>query len=123
MSTRFLRAAVSAAAVLLTLVTTAPASLAESNGVASGMGHDLAQKLCTACHLIEPGQADPPRHIGGPSFQSVADRPDVTVQSLRKHLKTTHSNAMIPLAMPNPQLSEDELVKIISYLLSLRRQP
>jgi hypothetical protein len=93
---------------------------AASNKVASGMGHDLAVHLCTSCHLVEPGQANPGDHVGGPSFQSVA-RPDVTEKSLRRHLRTTHSNAMIPLAMPNPQLTEDELVKIIDYLISLRK--
>jgi hypothetical protein len=98
----------------------APASWADSNRVASGMGHDLAQQLCTSCHLVEPGQSNPPDHVGGPAFQTVANRPDVTEQSLRRHLTKTHSNAMIPLAMPNPRLSEDELVKIIEYLVSLR---
>jgi cytochrome c2 len=94
---------------------------AASSGVVSGMGHDLAVHLCTSCHLVEPGQANPGDHVGGPSFQSVADRPNVTEKSLRRHLRTTHSNAMIPLAMPNPQLTEDELVKIIAYLISLRK--
>ena len=94
---------------------------ASSNKVVSGMGHDLAVHLCTSCHLVEPGQANSADHVGGPSFQSVADRPNVTEKSLRRHLRTTHSNAMIPLAMPNPQLSEDELVKIIDYLISLRK--
>lgn len=100
----------------------APAALADSNKIASGMGHDLAQHLCSACHLVEPGQTNPPGHVGGPAFQTVADRPNVTVRSLRRHLRTTHSNAMIPLAMPNPQLSEDELVKIITYITSLHTQ-
>jgi cytochrome c2 len=121
MSTFFLQPALSTVA-FLGLVMVAPASLAESN-VASGLGHDLAQKLCSSCHLVEPGQANPPNHVGGPSFQSVANRPDVSIGGLRKHLKTTHSNAMIPLAMPNPALTEDELVKIIAYILSLRQQP
>jgi cytochrome c2 len=84
------------------------------------MGHDLAQRLCSGCHLIEPGQTNPPDHVGGPAFQAVANRPNVTQQTLRKHLRTTHSNSMIPLAMPNPQLSEDELVKVIAYIISLR---
>lgn len=96
---------------------------AASNKVVSGMGHDLAQSLCTSCHLIEPGAVNPPGHVGGPSFQSIADRPSVTEAGLRRHLKMTHSNAMVPLAMPNPALSEDELIKIIDYLLSLRKKP
>ncbi len=99
----------------------APMSYAASNVVVPGMGHDLAQRLCTSCHLIEPGTVNAPDHVGGPAFQSVADQPKVTERSLRRHLRTTHTNAMIPLAMPNPQLSEDELIKIIGYIISLRR--
>jgi cytochrome c2 len=102
------------------LLASAPTGAA-SNKIVSGMGHDLAAHLCTSCHLVEPGQADTADHVGGPSFQSVANRPNVTEKSLRQHLRTTHSNAMIPLAMPNPQLTEDELVKIIDYLISLRK--
>ncbi len=99
----------------------AQASRADSNSIAPGLGHDLAERLCSSCHLIEPGASNPVDHVGGPAFQTVANRPGVTERSLRRHLRTTHSNTMIPLAMPNPQLSEDELVKIISYILSLRR--
>ena len=109
--------------LIFAALATAPTSWADSNGVAPGMGHDLAQRLCTSCHLIEPGQANPPGHIGGPAFQTVANRPDTSERSLRKHLRTTHTNSMIPLAMPNPQLSEDELNKIISYVTSLRQRP
>jgi hypothetical protein len=29
---------------------------------------------------------------------------------------------MIPLAMPNPQLTNDELIKIIGYIIGLRTQ-
>ena len=110
----------SSALIAGVLMSNLPA-LAASNKVSSGMGHDLAVHLCTSCHLVEPGQVNPPGHVGGPSFQTIADRPDVTEQSLRKHLRTTHSNSMIPLAMPNPQLTEDELIKIIDYLISLRK--
>ncbi len=110
------------AAIFLTLagVCVATGAWADSNQVASGMGHELARHICSSCHLVDPGQVNPPDHVGGPTFQSVADRSDVTVQSLRRHLRNTHTNAMVPLAMPNPGLTEDELVKIISYIISLK---
>jgi mono/diheme cytochrome c family protein len=101
----------------------ASSAYADSDAVVSAMGHGLAQRLCSSCHLIEPGQSNPPDHVGGPAFQTVANNPKVTARSLRKHLRTTHSNTMIPLEMPNPRLSEDELMKIIGYILSLRTQP
>ena len=93
---------------------------AVSDRLTSGMGHDLAQARCTSCHLIEPGQKNPPDHVGGPAFQEIADRPEVTAAKLRAHLKTTHTNSIIPLSMPNPQLSQDAINKIIDYLLSLK---
>jgi mono/diheme cytochrome c family protein len=110
------------AAMSACLVAAAP-TWADSNKVASGMGRELAMHLCSACHVTEPGKTNPPDHVGGPAFQTVADRPDVTAKTLRNHLRKTHTNAMIPLAMPNPQLSEDELVKIIAYITSLRTTP
>ncbi|MDB5393460.1 MAG: Cytochrome [Rhodospirillales bacterium] len=113
-------ATLAVATTMIGVLASTPAAWATSNGVVTGMGHDLVQRLCSACHMVEPGQSDPPNHVGGPAFQTVANRPDITERSLRRHLRATHSNAMIPLAMPNPQLSEDELIKIIDYLISLR---
>jgi mono/diheme cytochrome c family protein len=94
---------------------------AASNNISSGMGHDLAQAKCSGCHLVEPGQKNPPDHVGGPAFQTIAGEPDITAENLRKHLTTTHSNKIIPLKMPNPGLSQDELNKIIDYLMSLKK--
>jgi mono/diheme cytochrome c family protein len=111
-----------ASALVFAALAIAPTSYAASNAVVPGMGHDLAQRLCASCHLVEPGAVNPAGHVGGPAFQSVADQSKVTERSLRRHLRTTHTNAMIPLAMPNPQLSEDELIKIIGYIISLRPQ-
>jgi len=93
---------------------------AVSDRLSSGMGHDLSQTICTSCHLIEPGQKNPPDHVGGPAFQEVANRPDITAAKLREHLLTTHANGMIPLGMPNPHLSQDQQNKIIDYILSLK---
>jgi mono/diheme cytochrome c family protein len=104
----------------LTLGALSLSAHAEPNKVASGMGHDLAQVKCSSCHLIEPGQKNAPDHVGGPSFQTVADRPGTTEATLRKHLQTTHASGIVPLSMPNPNLSQDELNKIIHYLVSLK---
>jgi len=109
-----------ASSLILVGIAGAPSAMADANQVASGMGHELARHTCTMCHLVEPGQTNPPDHVGGPTFQSIADRPDVTVQSLRKHLRTTHTNSLIPLSMPNPALTDAEQTKIISYIISLR---
>ena len=90
---------------------------ADTNSVASGMGRGLAEKYCSGCHKVEPGETAPPP--GPPAFQAVADRPTTTPETLRHHLQTTHSSGVIPLSMPNPKLTDDELAKIVSYILSL----
>ena len=66
---------------------------AVSDRLSSGMGHDLAQMTCASCHLIEPGQKDPPDHVGGPTFQEIADRPHVAAANLREHLLDVVSEA------------------------------
>jgi mono/diheme cytochrome c family protein len=116
------KAPVAVSILILLGIAIAPASQAAPNKIVSGLGHDLAQGVCTSCHLIESGQVNPTGHVGGPTFQSVADRPGMTRAALRHHLQTTHTNAMIPLAMPNPELTEDELNKIITYILSLHEK-
>jgi mono/diheme cytochrome c family protein len=104
------------------VATAASTACAAEDKIAAGMGHELAQRLCTYCHLIEPGQVNPPGHVGGPTFQSVADRPSMTANALRTHLRTTRSDSVIPLAMPNPDLTDDEAHKITAYIMSLHAQ-
>lgn len=109
-----------AAASFLGFLQTGSVACAAGNSVSAGMGHDLAQRLCTNCHLIESGQSNPPDHVGGAAFQSIANRPELTEAGLRKHLRTTHSNNVIPLAMPSPGLTDDQSNKIVDYILSLK---
>ena len=91
-----------------------------ADSLVPAMGHGIAQQKCTTCHLIEPGQVNPPEHVGGPSFQTIANSEDVTVAKLRKHL--TKSNRRVgALIMPNQDLTSDELNKLTAYILSLRQ--
>ena len=96
---------------------------AAPNKVASDLGHGLAERLCAGCHMVEPGQLSPPNYVGPPPFQAIANRANVTSDSLREHLRTTHASKIIPLTMPNPDLGDDETTKIVSYILSLRKDP
>jgi len=106
--------------ISLTLTSMSLSAHAVSDRLSSGMGHDLAQTLCSSCHMIEPGQKNPRGHVGGPTFQQIADRRDLTAGKLREHLLTTRATSVIPLSMPNPNLSDDELNKIIDYITSLK---
>jgi mono/diheme cytochrome c family protein len=114
------RSFVSTLAVLMGTWGIAPLAIADSTKLVSSLGHDLAQHYCSSCHLIERGQKNPVDFVGGPAFQAVANRPDTTKESLLTHLRTTHANKLVPLQMPNPRLTHDETVKIVTYLLSLR---
>jgi len=96
---------------------------AANDSLVPAMGHGIALQVCTQCHLVEPGKVNPPDHVGGPSFQTIADGPTVTVAQLHKHLQTTKSNKHIPLAMPSPGLTRDEENKVVAYILSLRSGP
>jgi len=108
------------AATLLGIWAVSPSVLADANKVVPSLGHDLAQHYCTTCHLIDRGQKNPVDFVGGPAFQAVADRSTTTKESLLTHLRTTHTNKLVPLKMPNPELTQDETVKIVSYILSLK---
>ena len=106
--------------VFLGIAGGASPSLAESN-VAADMGRGLAERTCANCHEVEPNQAKPAENPGAPKFVDVANRPGTTPDSLREHLKRTHSNKIIPMGMPNPGLSDDETTKIVAYIMSLRK--
>ena len=84
-------------------------------------GREIALLVCTSCHVVEPDQKytvilRPP----APPFESIAQRPSTTAESIRKHLKTTHRDAENPNGMPNPQLIDSYIEQVTAYLLSLR---
>jgi mono/diheme cytochrome c family protein len=85
-------------------------------------GKHLAFLLCTACHIVAPDQPyeptlDPP----APSFESIAGRRDVNVESLKHFLVATHQGLDNPKGMPNPGLADFQAKAIVAYLLSLRK--
>jgi mono/diheme cytochrome c family protein len=87
------------------------------------MGKGLAQSLCSSCHTVSPDQAKPGANPASPKFQDIANKPGMSETYLRDFLRGTRHRQLAPLAMPNPQLSDDELAKITAYILSLRNKP
>ena len=85
------------------------------------MGKGLAERLCASCHTVSADQYKRGENPASPQFQDIANRPGVTSQSLEKFLKTTQHRQFIGLSMPNPQLSDDEMTKVLAYILSLRK--
>jgi cytochrome c len=104
--------AVGAAAVLCLLLA-AGSAVAQPAGD-SRRGRELAQRLCTNCHVIAPEAAGPVR-ADVPSFPAIAGRPGVTAERIAGAIIIPHP------AMPGVQLTTAEIRDIVAYILSLKR--
>ena len=88
-------------------------SLAQSAPGSPEIGRATAAAICSNCHLVEASQTKP--FVDGvPSFEELAKDPAVTETRLRGFLARPHP------AMPDPQLSRQEIDNIVSYILSRR---
>lgn len=106
----------------LALCFVAPARAADANLTE---GRQLALEVCSVCHDVGAHQQIAPR-LGQatPGFADIANRPDTSARSLRKFITTTHwDEHTIPITMPNPMLNDDQVTDVITYILSLRKQP
>jgi mono/diheme cytochrome c family protein len=119
MKTLAILAATGAALALAALAGPADAA----SRLTADMGRGIAERICAGCHEVEPNQAIRPEHPGAPKFVDIANRPGTSAASLRKHLKTTHASKIIPMGMPNPELTDDETTKVVDYILSLKTTP
>ncbi len=74
-------------------------------------GMDLAQRWCSECHIIGPsfGGGD-----AGPTFESVAERPNQTVDAVRAWLAEPHA------PMPDFQLTADQYDDLAAHIMSLK---
>jgi mono/diheme cytochrome c family protein len=85
-------------------------------------GHHLASMLCHECHIAARDQAYPPtRDPPAASFASIAQRKDVSAESLEHFFKTTHEGIDNPKGMENPGLADFQVKAIVVYILSLRK--
>ena len=87
-------------------------------------GHRLALEICAYCHLAASDQeAGPFLQPPARSFASIAQGPDISADSLRVFLNTTHRSVGAKSGMPNPQLLNSQINQVAAYLLSLRKKP
>ena len=79
-------------------------------------GKVLAGKLCVGCHLIDKtsGGATP---ADVPSFPSIANRRNQSVETLTNWLMAPHA------PMPDPHLTRKEIRDLAGYIVSLRTAP
>ncbi len=87
-------------------------------------GRALALTLCTPCHLVSSDQeAAPILRPPARSFDTIANRPGTTAESVRRFLSQTHRSLGKPGGMPNPELTEDQARQATAFLMSLKGRP
>ncbi len=91
------------------------AAAAETPGVADpALGRDLAARLCSACHIVEPRHAGPVID-GVPTFMRIAaELDDAAIETLL--LAASHP------VMPEPPLTRLERQHVIAHIRSLEGQ-
>ncbi len=78
-------------------------------------GQEVAEKLCTSCHIVgkEPVNASMPSDV--PSFTEIANMPDQTEVRVAGRIVVPHP------AMPQIQLTREEIANLAAYIMSLRK--
>jgi cytochrome c len=102
-----------AAAVLLAGFMCPASAQTGSPGEDVRNGARLAGALCSNCHDVGTGTAE--RMLADvPGFAEIASRPGASAERLENFILVPHP------AMPEVQLSRDELADIVAYILSLK---
>jgi mono/diheme cytochrome c family protein len=86
-------------------------------------GYDIAVTTCVACHVASPDQSIQPIDGGRvPSFQEIAKRPSVTLDSVTDLPKACNRSAAlyVPHCSPFDRISDREWQQVAAYILSLR---
>ena len=99
-------------ATILILGAAGVADGARAGADETAMGRELAQRLCAQCHM-NPGQGEKIGPSGIPSFKAVAMRPGQSIDGVVAWLKSR------PPMMPNHHLSQDEMYRLATFILSL----
>jgi mono/diheme cytochrome c family protein len=94
------------------LMVAGPASAQMSTADAK-RGRELAEKLCTGCHIVAPNSAKT-ANPDVPTFPSIARRSGTTAERLAGRIIVPHP------AMPNTQLTVAEIRDIVAYILTLK---
>ena len=110
-----------AALSILTIAGPAWAQMVNSADTAR-KGHDLATVACSNCHQVAVDQRAAPLPVRpAPSFDSIAQRPDINADVLEHFIITTRRSEDHPTSMPNPYLLEYQVQEVVTYILSLRK--
>ena len=85
-------------------------------------GRQTALAVCSDCHVVDPHQNfGPTLNVSAPSFQEIARRPGSSAGSLVRFIRRTHWDGQtIPITMPAPALTRQEVEAVVTYIVSLR---
>lgn len=86
-------------------------------------GRALALTVCSTCHVVAKDQVQRPILLQpGPDFVDIAQRHDLTEEGLRKVL-STHAETMGRTGrMPNPDIVDYQIDRIVAYIMNLRNK-
>jgi mono/diheme cytochrome c family protein len=88
-------------------------ALAQSVVADPGRGRDLAESLCSTCHVVDASPGNVAKSDIS-SFYSIANRPDQSQERLAGAIIFPHP------AMPKVSFTNTELRDVIAYIMSLR---
>jgi len=77
-------------------------------------GHEIAKKLCTACHIVDSTAANATVSADVPSFKDIANKPGQTTEAIAGRIVIPHP------PMPTIQLTRQEIGDVAAYIVSLR---
>ncbi len=107
-----------ATAALLLAATSAFAQAPPLPGTPSAAsGHQLAQRLCVGCHVIDTGGTTAAPATGVPTFRAIANQTGQSGSRIKDRLIAP------PHQMPDMLLTLREIDDILAYLETLRAAP
>jgi mono/diheme cytochrome c family protein len=78
-------------------------------------GKEIAEKLCSGCHIVGAATAGATAKADVPSFAEIANKPDQTTETIAGRIVVPHP------PMPNIQLTREEIGDVAAYILTLRK--
>lgn len=78
-------------------------------------GHEIASKLCTACHIVGEKAANASMPADVPTFEEIANQPGQTAEAIAGRIVIPHP------PMPTINLTREEIGDIAAYIMTLRK--
>jgi mono/diheme cytochrome c family protein len=104
-------------ALALAFLAAASAHAEESDATA---GRRLAVEVCGNCHVVEKGRRAPVLKPPAPAFAALAKRGALEPEHLRAFLEQPHGAIGANAKMPNPQLLDYQIDRIVAYAQTVK---